>query len=172
MITTIVHILTMWSFHYCCGHYASRICFAVFQVSLLSITYPGLKPVRSVLCMCSISTVPPTVLSHLTSHPQPSPIIKGSSVELLCEATSGYLPISYSWTDPNGQTLSPGSTNGRISFTLYIYGNYTCTATNDFGVDSSTVEVIELGTNSVPQYWSCSSKKLRLRTLYPCVLYV
>ena len=87
-------------------------------------------------------TAPPTVLSRLTSHPQPSPILNGSSVDLLCEAISGDLPISYSWTDPNAQALSPGDTDGRISFTLYIYGTYTCIATNHFGSDNSTVEVL------------------------------
>ena len=94
--------------------------------------------------MCSLSTGPPIiiVLSRATSHPQPSPIFNGSSVELICEAISGNLPIFYSWTDPSGQALSPGSTDGRISFTLRIYGNYTCIATNEFGVGRSTVELL------------------------------
>ena len=86
--------------------------------------------------------MPLTVISRATSHPQPSPIFNGSSVELFCEATSGNLPISYSWTDPSDQALSPGSTDGRISFTLYTYGNYTCRATNEFGVSRSTVELL------------------------------
>ena len=89
------------------------------------------------------------MLSRATSHPQPSPIFNGTSVDLVCEATSGDLnPISYSWTDPNGQSLSP-DTDGRISFTLTVYGTYTCTATNQFGVDRSTVELlIEAGNYS------------------------
>ena len=85
--------------------------------------------------------VPPTVLSRVTSHPQPSPIFNGTSVNLLCEAVSGDPPISYHWTDPEGQSLSP-DTDGRISFALTIYGTYTCTAINHFGVDRSPVELL------------------------------
>ena len=85
---------------------------------------------------------PPAVLSRAIRHNE-------SSVDLVCEATSGDPPISFSWTNPNGQALSPGDTDGRVSFTLTIYGNYTCTATNQFGVDRSTVELLKPG-NYIP----------------------
>ena len=68
-----------------------------------------------------------------------------SSVYLVCEATSGDPPISYSWTDPNGRALSSNDTDGRISITVTIYGTYTCTVTNQFVVDKSTVELLEPG---------------------------
>lgn len=85
-----------------------------------------------------IVVVPPTIFSRVTSHSLSS-IANGSTVDMLCEATSGYLPISYTWTDPIGRVLSPGDTDGRISFKLRVYGTYTCIATNDFGMDTSTV---------------------------------
>ena len=86
--------------------------------------------------------------------------LSDSSVDLLCEAVSGDPPISYHWTDPNGQALSPGgiSTDGRVSFTLASYGNYTCTADNKFGVDRSTVELLEPGKAKQNYFWfSCWS---------------
>ena len=88
----------------------------------------------------------PSVFSLATSHwPQPSPIIRGSSVDLACIAESGTRPISFSWTDPNGEALSP-DTDGIISFIINIYGTYTCTATNRYGETRSTVELpIEIG---------------------------
>lgn len=89
--------------------------------------------------------MPPAVLSRITSH-QSGSIFSGSTVDLSCEAKSGTLPISYIWTDPKDQALSPGDTDGRVSFTLIIYGTYTCTATNGFGVDTSTIELMEPGT--------------------------
>ena len=78
----------------------------------------------------------------------PVAVIEGATVALVCEAMAGDLPISYSWTGPNGQEVSPGDTDGTISVTFSAsgdYGNYTCTATNEFGVDNATTEVIRAG---------------------------
>ena len=62
------------------------------------------------------------------------------SVDLVCEATAGDPPISYSWTGPDGQALSPGDTDGSITVTISTYGDYTCAATNGVGTRSVTLE--------------------------------
>ena len=73
-------------------------------------------------------------------HVTPSyPGVQGP-VDLVCEAIAGDPPISYSWTGPNGQTLSPGDTDGSITVTISTYGNYMCTATNDIGTRRVTLE--------------------------------
>ena len=94
--------------------------------------------------VCMLFLEPPKgIFSLATSHwPQPSPIIRGSSVDLACFAVSGDLPITYSWTGPNGEALAPADTDGIISFTINIYGTYTCTATNQFGETRSTVDLL------------------------------
>lgn len=89
--------------------------------------------------------VSPTVVSYSRSHPQPSPIVNGSLVYLVCVAISGDLPIFYSWTDPSGKALSVNDTSGEVSFTLSIYGNYTCIATNWLGVGTSIMKLTEAG---------------------------
>lgn len=87
--------------------------------------------------------VPPSVFSLATYHwPQPNPIVRGSSVQLACIAKSGSLPIFHTWTDPDRQILSPGDTDGIISFAINIFGTYTCTATNRFGEANSTVDLL------------------------------
>ena len=76
----------------------------------------------------------------------PGPVLLGTTVDLVCEATAGHTPISFSWTDSNGNAVSPGDTDGTISVTLSSagdYGNYTCTATNLLGNDVSDVEIIQ-----------------------------
>ena len=75
--------------------------------------------------------------------------MNGSIVTFRCEAMSGDLPISYSWTGPANQDVSLTDTDGTISVTPSAsrdYGNYTCTATNEFGMATTTVEVIQAGT--------------------------
>ena len=79
----------------------------------------------------------------------PGPVIEGFTVNLVCEATAGDLPISFSWTGPRANRISSGS-NGILSMAfraLEDYGNYTCTATNTFGTDSSQVEIERAGTS-------------------------
>lgn len=75
----------------------------------------------------------------------PGPVVQGSTVNLVCVAVSGDTPISYSWTGPSGQAVSPGDTDGTVSvlFSAAVdYGCYRCTASNEAGVDTATVEVI------------------------------
>ena len=73
------------------------------------------------------------------------PIPIGTTVTLVCAAVSGDLPISYSWTGPDGQDVSLADTDGINLVTLSTsgyYGNYTCTASNEFGMATATLEVI------------------------------
>ena len=89
------------------------------------------------------------MVPNITSQVSPpGPVVEGATANLTCEAMAGDLPISYSWTGPNGQEVFPGDTDGTISVTLSAsgdYGTYTCTATNEFGVDNATTEVIRAG---------------------------
>ena len=77
----------------------------------------------------------------------PGPVVLGLDVALVCEATAEIPPISYSWTDPAGQNVPlTTDTDGTISVTLSAsgnYGTYTCRATNEFGISTTTVEVIQ-----------------------------
>ena len=74
-------------------------------------------------------------------------MIEGSTVDLVCEATAGDLPISYSWTGPSGQDVSLADTDGTISVTISAsdYGTYTCAAMNEFGMGNASVEDIQAG---------------------------
>ena len=96
---------------------------------------------------CSILTVIPADLSATVT---PSgPIVSRSMVTFMCAAMTGDSPISYLWTGPAGQDVSLTDTDGMISITLSAsgdYGPYTCTATNELGMASTTVEVIQAGT--------------------------
>lgn len=72
--------------------------------------------------------------------------MEGSTVNLVCEATAGDPPISYSWTGPNGQPVFPGDIDGTISVTFPAassFGTYTCSAANEFGFDRASIEVIQ-----------------------------
>ena len=78
----------------------------------------------------------------------PSPVIKGTIVNLVCEVTAGDFPISFSWTSSNEEGLSSDSINGNISVSFCAredYGIYTCTATNPFGSHTSQVEIAQAG---------------------------
>ena len=85
----------------------------------------------------------------VTARVSPSgPVIEGSTVDLVCEATAWDLPTSYSWTGPSGQDVSLSDTDGTISVTISAsgdYGTYICAATNEFGMRNATVEVIQAG---------------------------
>ena len=87
----------------------------------------------------------------------PGPVIEGSTVTLVCEATAGDLPISYSWIGPNG----PLEDTANISVTLQAsvdYGTYMCTATNEFGSGTANVEMVRAGRyKRMPVFPSCIS---------------
>lgn len=92
-----------------------------------------------------ISTPLSVIPEVITRVNPPDPVIVGSIVSLVCEATAGDPPISYSWTGPTGEELS---SVGNISVTISAredYGTYTCTATNPSGTYISQVEVSQQG---------------------------
>ena len=109
------------------------------------------------LLVCSLYCALSSVIPVVTARVSPShPVIEGSAVDLDCEATSGDLPISYSWTGPSGQDVSLANTDGTISVTISAsgdYGSYICAATNEFGMGNASVEVIQAG---VDIYRVCS----------------
>ena len=73
----------------------------------------------------------------------PGPVIEGSTVTLVCEATAGDLPISYSWTGPTNIPLGGDTPNLSITLQAGEYGIYMCSATNEFGSDTADVEAIQ-----------------------------
>ena len=86
----------------------------------------------------------PVVSSRVTP---PGPVVLGSTVDIVCEAGVGDLPISFTWTDPNGVSLNSTNIDGTASITLSSggYGKYNCTATNEFGMDTAVINVEEGG---------------------------
>ena len=97
------------------------------------------------------SPLSPAVAPSVTAGVSPpGPVVVGDMVDLVCEATAGDTPISFTWTDDGGMDVSQGDTDGTISLTLSSagYGTYTCTATNAIGMDTSNVEVVQAGTKN------------------------
>ena len=78
----------------------------------------------------------------------PGPVVLGSTVDLVCEASIGDPPINFTWTGPNVTAVNPTDTDGTISITLSSgdNGTYTCTATNAVGMNTAVVEVVLAGT--------------------------
>ena len=97
-------------------------------------------------------TVPP---GGVTAQLSPSgPVVLGTTVDLVCQATTGHQPISYSWTDASGVAVFPDDTDGNIIVLLStsgVYGTYTCTVTNNFGMNTDTVDVVQAGTQLYKQ---------------------
>ena len=85
----------------------------------------------------------------MTAQLSPSgPVVLGTTVDLVCQATTGHQPISYSWTDTSGVAVFPDDTDGNISVLLSTsgdYGTYICTATNAIGMDTASVDVVQAG---------------------------
>ena len=81
----------------------------------------------------------------------PGPVVLGSTVDLVCEASVGDLPINFTWTDPNGVSVNSTDINGTASITLSSggYGKYNCTATNEFGMNTAVLNVVLAGTAAV-----------------------
>ena len=76
----------------------------------------------------------------------PGAVVKGSTVDLVCEATYLGTSISFSWTGSNGVGLLSNNTDGTIAVTFSTdgdYGIYTCTGSNEFGNGYATIEVIQ-----------------------------
>ena len=75
----------------------------------------------------------------------PGAVVVGDTVDLVCEAITGSAPISLSWTNNIGASIFPDDTDGTISVFISAsgYGTYTCTARNNIGTDTASVEVIQ-----------------------------
>ena len=133
-ISTLKHAPTPHHHH----QFYSMLCTYIYCTRVIS-------PPKSLLYLAFSSVIP-----VVTVRVSPSgPVIEGSTVDLVCEATAGDLPISYSWTGPSGQDVSLADTDGTISVTISAsgdYGTYTCAATNEFGMGNASVEVIQAGT--------------------------
>ena len=72
----------------------------------------------------------------------------GQSVGLMCTATTGDPPITYTWVlrGQENTSLNDDSTSGN--FTLNItqvnqYGVYICITTNNLGTDAASMDIIQ-----------------------------
>ena len=81
---------------------------------------------------------------------QPPPIVVDTMVTLMCNVTEGNAPYNITWIfgSPGDVVYTGDETTGGF-FTLMItsadYGAYTCRAINEFGMNSSVVEIIQAG---------------------------
>jgi hypothetical protein len=78
------------------------------------------------------------------------PVLRGSTVDLICEVTNviSLIAVSYSWSGPSGQNVSNEDNSGIITITISgveDYGNYTCTATTDIGIGHGNATVMHPG---------------------------
>ena len=109
----------------------------------------------------TLSILPPCAVppGGVTAQLSPSgPVVLGTTVDLVCQATTGRQPISYSWTDASGVAVFPDDTDGNITVLLSTsgdYGIYTCTSTNVVGIDNATVDVVQAGTQLDKQILKC-----------------
>ena len=97
---------------------------------------------------CSyIYLVPPSVTTL-----QPAPVVVDTTVDLVCVVT-GDTPIDIVWehvlTDGSVEEVFTGNdtTGGNFTLTVNIndYGTYRCSASNRFGMNFSSVNVIQAG---------------------------
>ena len=110
----------------------------------------------------------------VTTVPPPLPIVLGAEVLLVCIITGEDPPDSITWT-LNDMVVDSGNENFTLmDLTVADYGVYTCNASNEFGSNSDTVEVIQAGTllylalTSVLHYFSiCVSKSVVAPILTP-----
>lgn len=101
-----------------------------------------------------VSASEPPVLNPLSVPPN---IAIGDITEIFCTAKRGSQPIEFKWLH-NGKEVSHNSkykiTNIKTSSHFYIgeiqtedIGNFTCVASNAFGMDSKTENVFMEGAN-------------------------
>ena len=81
---------------------------------------------------------------------QPLPVVIDTNVTLMCTVTEGDTPYNITWTfNSSGAMIYFGDETTGGFFTLVVtsddYGMYTCSATNEFGMNSSTIEVVQAG---------------------------
>ena len=115
------------------------------------------------LCILPPRAVPP---GGMTAQLSPSgPVVLGTTVDLVCQATTGRHPISYSWTDASGVAVFPDDTDGSVTVLLSTsrdYGTYTCTATNVVGRHTATVDVVQAGTQLYKQMLMFQTERITM----------
>ena len=92
-------------------------------------------------------TVPPSVTTL-----QPTPVVVDTTVDLVCVVT-GDTPIDIVWehvlTDGSVEEVFTGNdmTGGNFTLTVNMddYGTYQCNASNIFGMNSASTEIIQAG---------------------------
>lgn len=73
----------------------------------------------------------------------------GTMVTLICTADAGSHPLIFTWQHPDENILPINSislTVKEITFRISStsdYGNYICTAFNEVGSDSATIEIVQ-----------------------------
>ena len=77
---------------------------------------------------------------------QPLPVVVDTTIELTCTISEIDPARNITWIF-NGTVIRTGSTSLNISIEVSIadYGMYTCSASNEFGSDSATVEIVQAG---------------------------
>ena len=94
-------------------------------------------------------------VSPLVAVVQPLPIVVGTIVELICTMTEMDTPTTITWTF-NGAVIYTGSETTALNISVEIssadYGIYTCSASNEFGSDNKTIEIVQAG---IYYYISC-----------------
>ena len=124
--------------------------------------------ITDIVAAIIVSILPPCAVppGGVTAQLSPSgPVVLGTTVDLVCQATTGRQPISYSWTGASGVAVFPEDTDGNITVTISAsgdYGTYTCTATNDFGMDTATVDVVQAGTQLYKQILMFQTERITM----------
>ena len=84
---------------------------------------------------------------------QPDAVFYNEQVELICTVTGGNVLRNITWTAPNGTlvlfTNQTAGANVSLSITRHDYGEYTCTASNEFGSTTKSVQVRHPGKYSL-----------------------
>ena len=99
------------------------------------------------ITIIAVPTVPPSVTTL-----QPAPVVVNTTVDLVCVVT-GDTPIDIVWehvlTDGSVEEVFTGNDTTGGNFTLTVnmgdYGTYQCNASSRYGMDSSSVNIIQAG---------------------------
>ena len=83
---------------------------------------------------------------------QPAPVVVDTTVDLVCVVT-GDTPIDIVWehvlTDGSVEEVFTGNDTTGGNFTLTVnmndYGTYQCNASSRFGINSSSIDIIQAG---------------------------
>ena len=112
--------------------------------------------------------VPPVV-----SAEQPLPIVVNTSFELVCNVSGLDPPDSITWSFNSMELFTGDATTGG-NFTVFFmnddFGAYTCTASNDFGTDNVTINVMQAGMVHEQCFSKCGKFHGQLLLRYSCCL--